>query len=183
MWSGRFSECLPAWMRWRSASAMLIQFPHRVLFYDEQSLFRLSSQRDGLRPTSLHPSRWSGTRSGCHQSPITRTFNSSVWRRSNYCRRQESSARREHQYPLARTPHGLFVWLSKLFIILILCFNSVHSFWNHKVDTPYMDGVPLVTQCPISPASTFRYKFNASNAGTHYYHSHTGKQQAAAYLW
>jgi len=37
-----------------------------------------------------------------------------------------------------------------------------------------MDGVPLVTQCPISPASTFRYKFIAEKPGTHFYHSHSG---------
>lgn len=37
-----------------------------------------------------------------------------------------------------------------------------------------MDGVPLVTQCPISPASSFRYNFIAENPGTHFYHSHSG---------
>ena len=44
-----------------------------------------------------------------------------------------------------------------------------------KVGTPYMDGVPLVTQCPISPASSFRYNFIAENPGTHFYHSHSGE--------
>ncbi|XP_031841015.1 uncharacterized protein LOC116430683 [Nomia melanderi] len=36
----------------------------------------------------------------------------------------------------------------------------------------YYDGVPYVTQCPIPSSSTFRYDFNAGNAGTHFYHSH-----------
>lgn len=41
-----------------------------------------------------------------------------------------------------------------------------------------MDGVPLVTQCPITPASAFRYNFLADNPGTHFYHSHMGFQRA-----
>lgn len=36
----------------------------------------------------------------------------------------------------------------------------------------YYDGVPYVTQCPISSSSTFRYDFVAQNSGTHFYHSH-----------
>ncbi len=44
--------------------------------------------------------------------------------------------------------------------------------------SPYMDGVPLLTQCPISPASTFQYRFSADNAGTHYYHSHSGRHRS-----
>ncbi|XP_069181574.1 uncharacterized protein [Procambarus clarkii] len=41
-------------------------------------------------------------------------------------------------------------------------------------DTPYMDGVPNLTQCPINPGATFRYTFYASDAGTYWYHSHQG---------
>lgn len=40
--------------------------------------------------------------------------------------------------------------------------------------TPYMDGTPMVTQCPIPAGSSFKYSFVASNAGTHFYHAHTG---------
>lgn len=40
--------------------------------------------------------------------------------------------------------------------------------------SPYMDGVPGITQCPIHSGATFRYTFYASNPGTHFYHSHTG---------
>jgi FtsP/CotA-like multicopper oxidase with cupredoxin domain len=41
--------------------------------------------------------------------------------------------------------------------------------------TPYMDGVPMVTQCPISEYTTFRYDFTATRVGTLYWHSHIGK--------
>ena len=53
--------------------------------------------------------------------------------------------------------------------------TSIHWHGQHMVGTPYMDGVPLLTQCPIGPASSFRYRFWAANAGTNYYHSHSGK--------
>jgi len=55
---------------------------------------------------------------------------------------------------------------------------SIHWHGMHMVGTPYMDGVPLVTQCPIPPGSTFRYTFNADNPGTHFWHSHSGFQRA-----
>ncbi|KAK7040803.1 Mco1p [Halocaridina rubra] len=40
--------------------------------------------------------------------------------------------------------------------------------------TPYMDGVPGITQCPIHAGSSFRYSFYAHNVGTHWYHAHSG---------
>ncbi|KAJ9592218.1 hypothetical protein L9F63_001219, partial [Diploptera punctata] len=47
-----------------------------------------------------------------------------------------------------------------------------HGIWQRG--TQYMDGVPMVTQCPIHEGQTFRYDFIANNPGTHYYHTHTG---------
>ncbi len=35
-----------------------------------------------------------------------------------------------------------------------------------------MDGVPYVTQDPITPGTTFSYEFTAKNPGSHMYHSH-----------
>ncbi len=35
-----------------------------------------------------------------------------------------------------------------------------------------MDGVPFVTQDPITPGATFTYEFTLKNSGTHMYHSH-----------
>ncbi|XP_055854376.1 uncharacterized protein LOC129918065 [Episyrphus balteatus] len=51
---------------------------------------------------------------------------------------------------------------------------TIHWHGLHMRDTPFMDGVPYTTQCPIPFASTFRYTFSASEAGTHFYHSHSG---------
>nr|BCM26534.1 laccase-like multicopper oxidase 2 [Pseudothemis zonata] len=50
-----------------------------------------------------------------------------------------------------------------------------HGLWQQG--TQYYDGVPYVTQCPISEGSTFRYQFKAGNPGTHFYHAHTGLQK------
>ncbi|KAI5701003.1 hypothetical protein M8J75_005180 [Diaphorina citri] len=43
--------------------------------------------------------------------------------------------------------------------------------------TPHMDGVPMVTQCPILEGNVFRYKFLADAAGTYFWHSHDGFQK------
>lgn len=56
--------------------------------------------------------------------------------------------------------------------------TTVHWHGQHQRGTPYMDGTPYVTQCPILPESTFRYQFNATHSGTHFWHSHSGMQRA-----
>ncbi|KAK3886723.1 hypothetical protein Pcinc_009154 [Petrolisthes cinctipes] len=43
--------------------------------------------------------------------------------------------------------------------------------------TPYMDGTPGVTQCPIPPGSGFRYAFFASNPGTHFWRAQSGLER------
>ena len=43
--------------------------------------------------------------------------------------------------------------------------------------TPWMDGVPMVTQCHILPFTEFTYDFVPDQAGTHWYHSHSGAQR------
>ena len=47
--------------------------------------------------------------------------------------------------------------------------------WQHN--TPFMDGTPYVSQCPIPPEQSFQYKFEAFPPGTHWYHSHLGIQR------
>lgn len=42
----------------------------------------------------------------------------------------------------------------------------------------HMDGVPMVTQCPILPFSGFRYKMKPDTPGTYFYHAHSVLQQA-----
>lgn len=44
--------------------------------------------------------------------------------------------------------------------------------------TPWEDGVPSVTQCPIAPGKTFTYNFKAELYGTTWYHSHYSAQYA-----
>ncbi|XP_078036531.1 uncharacterized protein LOC144469770 isoform X2 [Augochlora pura] len=51
---------------------------------------------------------------------------------------------------------------------------AMHWRGQSQVETPYMDGAPLITQCPIPSYTTFQYKFRASVAGTHLWHAHAG---------
>ncbi|XP_011300918.1 L-ascorbate oxidase isoform X2 [Fopius arisanus] len=51
---------------------------------------------------------------------------------------------------------------------------TIHFHGIYQNGYQYYDGVPFVTQCPISFGSTFRYKWRAQNSGTHFYHAHTG---------
>ncbi|KAM0521826.1 hypothetical protein ACHAPE_002388 [Trichoderma viride] len=44
--------------------------------------------------------------------------------------------------------------------------------------TPWEDGVPSVTQCPVPPGSSFTYQFKATLYGTTWYHSHFSSQYA-----
>lgn len=55
---------------------------------------------------------------------------------------------------------------------------TIHWHGLHHVSTPWMDGVPMVTQCPILPGNKFRYRFRAEQTGTHYWHAHTGVLRA-----
>ncbi|CAG5132851.1 unnamed protein product [Candidula unifasciata] len=54
--------------------------------------------------------------------------------------------------------------------------TSIHWHGLHQTDTPWMDGVAFITQCPILPGQTFTYKFKAYPKGTFWYHAHVGSQ-------
>lgn len=56
--------------------------------------------------------------------------------------------------------------------------TTIHWHGMHMKESPYMDGVPQVTQCPIAPHTTFRYTFRADHEGTHWWHSHIGVQRS-----
>lgn len=56
--------------------------------------------------------------------------------------------------------------------------TSVHWHGMDLPDAAWADGVDAVTQRPIPPGETFRYKFKAEPAGTLWYHSHVGMQFA-----
>ena len=45
----------------------------------------------------------------------------------------------------------------------------LHVHGQLQVGTPWADGVPGLSQCPIAPGTTLRYEFRASNAGTYAY--------------
>ncbi|KAK7871877.1 hypothetical protein R5R35_006458 [Gryllus longicercus] len=51
---------------------------------------------------------------------------------------------------------------------------AVHWRGQSQRESPMMDGVPMVTQCPIASNTIFQYKFRASSAGTHLYQAFTG---------
>ncbi|XP_064605204.1 uncharacterized protein LOC135470287 [Liolophura sinensis] len=54
---------------------------------------------------------------------------------------------------------------------------TIHWHGLHQAGTPFMDGVPFVSQCPILPEQTFIYLFKAYPKGTFWYHSHMGSQR------
>ena len=54
---------------------------------------------------------------------------------------------------------------------------SIHWHGMHQMNTPWMDGIAHITQCPITPGATFRYIFKATPTGTFWYHSHVGVQR------
>ena len=50
-----------------------------------------------------------------------------------------------------------------------------HGLFLHN--TPWMDGVAHITQCPITPGNTFTYRFLAAPTGSHWYHAHNHNQR------
>ncbi len=53
--------------------------------------------------------------------------------------------------------------------------TSVH--WHGILLPNWEDGVPYLTTPPIMPGTTFTYEFPIRQAGTYWYHSHTGLQE------
>ncbi|XP_078662977.1 uncharacterized protein LOC144906507 [Branchiostoma floridae x Branchiostoma belcheri] len=51
---------------------------------------------------------------------------------------------------------------------------SIHWHGITQHNTPWMDGVGGVSQCPINPGESFTYRFNATEGGTHWWHAHLG---------
>lgn len=54
--------------------------------------------------------------------------------------------------------------------------TSIHWHGFLQTGTPYMDGTPGVTQCPIAPGKTFTYRFRAELYGTSWWHGHYSAQ-------
>jgi FtsP/CotA-like multicopper oxidase with cupredoxin domain len=49
---------------------------------------------------------------------------------------------------------------------------TMHWHGIHMTDTPYMDGVPYITQCPIGAGQQMLYEFIVRQQGTFWYHTH-----------
>ncbi len=76
----------------------------------------------------------------------------------------------------------LVVWENQTLVIdvrnnMLSESTSIHWHGMHQINTPWMDGVGHLSQCPIDPGSTFRYIFKAFPSGTFWYHSHLGVQR------
>ncbi|CCC14584.1 unnamed protein product [Sordaria macrospora k-hell] len=56
---------------------------------------------------------------------------------------------------------------------------AIHWHGIRQVGTPWMDGVPSTTQCPIPPGHRFTYRFRADEYGSSFWHSHVGSQYSA----
>lgn len=70
--------------------------------------------------------------------------------------------------------------------IIVNLYNSLHlgegtSIHWHGITqkgTQFMDGVSMITQCPVISHTSFQYNFKASDHGTHLWHAHAGIQRA-----
>ncbi|XP_053398492.1 uncharacterized protein LOC123558060 [Mercenaria mercenaria] len=56
--------------------------------------------------------------------------------------------------------------------------TSIHWHGILQHGSQHMDGVGMVTQCPIPQRTSFQYRFKAENPGTHYWHAHSGLQRS-----
>ncbi|XP_041379574.1 laccase-3-like [Gigantopelta aegis] len=56
--------------------------------------------------------------------------------------------------------------------------TSIHWHGIFQHDSQIMDGVGMLTQCPIPAFSSFQYRFKAENVGTHFWHAHSGTQRS-----
>ncbi|ORY05490.1 extracellular dihydrogeodin oxidase/laccase-like protein [Clohesyomyces aquaticus] len=56
--------------------------------------------------------------------------------------------------------------------------TALHWHGFYQKDTPWMDGVPSVTMCPIAPGHSFTYEFKADRVGISWWHSHYSAQTA-----
>ncbi|KAI1851207.1 hypothetical protein JX265_006165 [Neoarthrinium moseri] len=57
--------------------------------------------------------------------------------------------------------------------------TAIHWHGTLQQESPWQDGVPGITQCPIAPGSTYTYRFKPDLYGTSWYHSHWESQYAS----
>jgi FtsP/CotA-like multicopper oxidase with cupredoxin domain len=56
--------------------------------------------------------------------------------------------------------------------------TAIHWHGLFQKESPWMDGVPSVTFCPIAPGKSFTYEFKADRVGSSWWHSHYSAQTA-----
>lgn len=60
--------------------------------------------------------------------------------------------------------------------------TTIHWHGLKQKKSPYMDGVNMVTQCPIIAHTSFEYRFEADSYGTHFWHAHAGLQRSDGFF-
>lgn len=60
--------------------------------------------------------------------------------------------------------------------------SSIHWHGLRQSQTPWMDGVPSLSQCPIAPGASFTYRFQAEVYGSSWYHAHYSAQNNGGLL-
>jgi len=60
--------------------------------------------------------------------------------------------------------------------------TGIHWHGIIQKDSPWYDGVPGISQCPIAPGSSFTYRFQADVYGTSWWHSHFSAQYTAGFF-
>lgn len=58
---------------------------------------------------------------------------------------------------------------------------TFHAHGISSRGTPFMDGVPMITQCPIVAGATMTYEFIVDKSGTYFYHAHVDLQREDAF--
>ncbi|KAL5012095.1 hypothetical protein ScPMuIL_010646 [Solemya velum] len=56
--------------------------------------------------------------------------------------------------------------------------TAIHWHGIHQRNYQHMDGLGMVTQCPIPAGAHFQYRFPADYPGTHFWHAHVGMQRS-----
>ncbi|XP_071949840.1 uncharacterized protein [Antedon mediterranea] len=56
--------------------------------------------------------------------------------------------------------------------------TTIHWHGVHVRNSPYMDGVPMITQCAIPTHTKFVYSLLVEPTGTHWWHAHSGMQRS-----
>ena len=59
--------------------------------------------------------------------------------------------------------------------------TSIHWHGIKQTGTPWSDGTPGITQCPIGPGESFVHEFELDLPGTLWWHSHSGLQKSSLY--